>query len=130
VEIVIDTSAVLAVIVAEPERAGIVKMTSGHELIAPGSIPWEVGNAFSAMLKQRRLDLAQAQQGLHIFEAVRLRIVAIDLRNAIAIADQTKMYAYDAYILDCAQRYNAPLLTLDRNLKRAAVKVGVSLLEV
>ena len=51
-DIVIDTSALLAVIVAEPERDKIVKLTSGHTLIGPGSISWEIGNAFSAMLKQ------------------------------------------------------------------------------
>ena len=63
-DIVIDTSALLAVIVAEPERDRIVELTSGHSLIGPGSIPWEIGNAFSAMLRQRRLGLAEAQQGL------------------------------------------------------------------
>jgi hypothetical protein len=49
-DIVIDTSALLAVIVAEPERNRIVESTSGHTLIGPGSIPWEIGNAFSAMI--------------------------------------------------------------------------------
>ncbi|MGD0919611.1 MAG: hypothetical protein ABSB22_24490 [Thermodesulfobacteriota bacterium] len=56
-DIVIDTSALLAVIVAEPERDRIVVAASGHTLIGPGSIPWEIGNAFSAMIKQRRLGL-------------------------------------------------------------------------
>jgi hypothetical protein len=42
-EIVIDTSASLAVIVAEPERDRIVEPASGHSLIGPGSIPWEIG---------------------------------------------------------------------------------------
>ena len=37
--IVIDTSAVIAVIVAEPERDAIIAATSGHTLIGPGSIP-------------------------------------------------------------------------------------------
>jgi len=41
-EIVIDTSALLAVIVAEPERDRIVELTSGHSLIGPGSIPWKL----------------------------------------------------------------------------------------
>ncbi len=42
--IVIDTSALLAVIVAEPERDRIVELTAGHTLIGPGSIPWEIGS--------------------------------------------------------------------------------------
>ena len=129
-EIVIDTSALLAVIVAEPERDRIVELTSGHSLIGPGSIPWEIGNAFSAMLRQRRLGLAEAQQGLKIFHAIPLRFVRVDLNNAISIANQNKAYAYDAYFLDCAVRHTAPLLTLDRGLGRAALRLGVKWMEV
>jgi predicted nucleic acid-binding protein len=129
-DIVIDTSALLAVIVAEPERDRIVEMTKGHTLIGPGSISWEIGNAFSAMLKQRRLGLVEAQQGLKIFHTIPLRFARVDLNNAISIANQIKVYAYDAYFLDCAVRHAAPLLTLDRGLERAALKLGVKLMEV
>jgi len=129
-DIVIDTSALLAVIIAEPERGRIVELTSGHTLIGPGSIPWEVGNAFSAMLKQRRLSVQEALRGLDIFQAIPLRYVEIDLSNSLAIAHQVKMYAYDAYFLDCAARHTAPLLTLDSGLRRAASRIGVDLVEV
>jgi len=129
-DIVIDTSALLAVIVAEPERDRIVKLTAGHTLIGPGSITWEIGNAFSAMLKHQRIGLAEAQQGLKIFNAIHLRFVRVDLNNAISIAHETKTYAYDAYFLDCAVRHAAPLLTLDRALERAATKLGVKVMEV
>jgi predicted nucleic acid-binding protein len=129
-DIVIETSALLAVIVAEPERDKIVKLTSGHSLIGPGSITWEIGNAFSAMLKQQRLGLVEAQKGLEIFFSIPLRFVRVDLNNAISIAYKAKTYAYDAYFLDCAVRHTAPLLTLDRALERAARKLGVELMEV
>ena len=129
-DIVIDTSALLAVIVAEPERDRIVQLTTGHTLIGPGSITWEIGNAFSAMLKQKRLGLVEAQKGLKIFNTIPLRFVRVDLNNAISIAYETKTYAYDAYFLDCAVRHAAPMLTLDRSLERAAMKLGVKLMEV
>lgn len=128
-DIVIDTSALLAVIVGEPERDRIVELTAGHNLVGPGSIVWEIGNAFSAMLKQRRLVLSEARRGLRIFDAIPLRFAKVDLDRALAIAYQTKLYAYDAYFLDCAVRRPAPLLTLDRGLARAALKIGVKLLE-
>ncbi len=66
-DIVIDTCALIAVIVGEPEKGKIVQKTTGHTLIGPGSIPWEVGNAFTAMLKQRRLDVSDALKGIEIF---------------------------------------------------------------
>lgn len=129
-DIVIDASAILAVIVDEPERERVVEMTTGHNLVGPGSIPWEIGNAFSSMLKQRRLSLKDAQQGLTIFQSVPIRYLPVDLENAVSIAHGNNIYAYDAYFLDCASRHAAPLLTLDRPLRRAADKIGVHVLEV
>ena len=129
-DVVIDTSALIAVIVGEPEKSGIVKATSGHTLIGPGSIPWEVGNAFSAMMKQKRIRVENAHRAMVIFNAIPLRYVRVDLSNAVSIAHHTNMYAYDAYFLDCALRHSAPLLTLDGPLRIAAAKIGVNLMEV
>jgi len=74
-DIVIDTSVLIAVIVNEPERDKIVKLTAGNTLIGPGSIPWEIGNAFSAMFKRKRVSLDEAQKGLLIFETIPLRYI-------------------------------------------------------
>ena len=129
-DIVIDTSALLAVIAGEPERNRIVELTSGHTLIGPAAIPWEVCNAFSAMMKKHRLTLDDAQHGWEAFNAVPIRYVKVDMKNALSLASRENMYAYDAYFLDCASRHAAPLLTLDRKLMRAAQNIGIHLLEV
>ena len=129
-DIVIDTSALIAVIVGEPERKRIVEFTTGNTLIGPGSIPWEIGNAFSAMFKQDRLTLDEAQKGLAIFASIPLRYVEPDFVNTLKISKQSKMYAYDAYFLDCAIRHKAPLLTLDGKLKASAQNLNVQTMEV
>jgi len=129
-DVVIDTSALIAVIVGEPERNRIVELTTGNTLIGPGSIPWEIGNAFSAMFKQNGLTLDEARKGLVIFDRVPLRYIKPDFVNALQISKQANMYAYDAYFLDCAIRHKAPLLTLDRKLKRAAQDLNVETMEV
>lgn len=129
-DIVIDTSALIAVLVDEPERSKIIEITRGNILIGPGSIPWEIGNAFSAMFKQNRLTLVEAQKGLTIFESIPLRFVEPDFTNALQLSKNINMYAYDAYILDCAIRYKSPLLTLDRKLISAAESINVETLEV
>jgi len=48
-ELVVDTSAIIAVLVREPLRAALIDVTAGADLLAPPSVHWEVGNAFSAM---------------------------------------------------------------------------------
>ena len=129
-DIVIDTSAIIAVIVGEPEKDAIISATSGHTLIGPGSIPWEIGNAFSAMIKQRRIDVEDAQRGLEIFDSIPLQYVNVDMANVLSIAAQVNAYAYDAYLLDCALRHTAPLLTLDRTLRRAADELNINLVNL
>lgn len=129
-EIIIDTSALIAVIVGEPERDIIVDITAGNNLIGPGSIPWEIGNAFSAMFKQKRLTIQEAEKGIVILKSIPLRYIEPDFINSLEISKKTNMYAYDAYFLDCAMRYNAPLLTLDKKLEAMAIKLNIQTLEV
>jgi predicted nucleic acid-binding protein len=130
VDVVIDTSALVAVIVGEPERDRIIEMTTGNTLIGPGSIPWEVANAFSAMLKQDRLTIDEAHKGLAIFERIPVRYAKSEIAHVLTLAHQANLYAYDACFLDCAMKYNAPLLTLDRKLKTAAKKLKITVWEV
>jgi predicted nucleic acid-binding protein len=47
------------------------------------------------------------------------------LESALEIAEESGIYAYDAYVIACAEKYRCPLLTLDRGLDRAAVEAGV-----
>ena len=129
-EIIIDTSALIAVIVGKPERDIIVDITTGNTLIGPGSIPWEIGNTFSAMFKQKRLTIQEAEKGVAIFKSIPLRYIEPDFINSLKISKKTNMYAYDAYFLDCAMRYNAPLLTLDKKLEVMANKLKIQTLEV
>ncbi len=54
-EIVIDTSVFLAVALNEPEKAGLIKLTEGAELVAPQVMPYEAANALSAMVRRQRI---------------------------------------------------------------------------
>ncbi len=127
--VVIDTSALVAVLVSEPERAGLVEATQGVDLFAPASVHWEVGNALSALLKRRRATLAQVQLALTAYSSVPIRLLDVDLALALEIASEHGLYAYDAYLITCSLSQRAPLLTLDRGLARAATAAGTRLLE-
>ena len=129
-DIIIDTSAIIAVLVDEPERQNIITATKGHSLIGPGSIPWEIGNAFSAMFKRRRLSIEDAEKGLAIFRSIPIRYIEPDFVKAVKISQQTNMYAYDAYFMECAIRHKTPLLTLDKKLKEAAQKINIEIMDV
>jgi predicted nucleic acid-binding protein len=129
-DIVIDTSALIAVIAAEPEKEKLIQMTSGAELIAPQSVHWEIGNALSAMLKRRRIVFSQAARAIEIYRKIPIRFVDVELEDTLEIVDELSIYAYDAYLIRCAIKYKAPLLTLDQGLAEAAKKMNVKLQEV
>lgn len=128
--LVIDTSVLIAVLVSEPERAQIIKKTEGYDLIAPGSVHWEIGNALAAMLKRKRITLEQAKATLLSYEQIPIRFRDVDLELAMEIARQYDLYAYDAYIIACAHENRCALITLDKNLLNAARKAQVVFVEV
>ncbi len=129
-DLIVDTSAVLAVIANEPEKSAIVGHTAGATLVAPASVHWEVGNAFSAMFRRNRITLGQAKQAIKSYEQITFRFIDIDLSQSLELSEQLNMYAYDAYVLACALNLRSPLLTLDKKLAMKAPSVGVDVLEV
>ena len=52
------------------------------------------------------------------------------MEASLDLASDLNIYAYDAYMLECAQRYRAALLTLDAGLRSAAERIDVKTLEV
>ncbi len=128
--LVVDTSVLIAVIANEPGKPALVAQTQGADLFAPLSIYWEIGNAFSAMLKRQRITVEQAKAALEVYEQIRLNLMEVDLVQAVELASQLNIYAYDAYIIACAINQNCPLLSLDAGLVRAAKAAGVDVLEV
>ena len=128
--IVVDTSAILAVIIGEPKKDKIKLLTKDRKIIGPSSIPWEMGNAFSAMLKRGRISLEDAQQGYDIFQMIPIQYVDIDFKQVLKLSYDNNMYAYDAYFLDCCLRHNGHLLSLDQKLLKIADKIKIKILEV
>jgi hypothetical protein len=47
-----DRSTFIAVALNEPEKDRIIQLTEGHDLIAPDVLPFEIGNALTAMMKK------------------------------------------------------------------------------
>jgi predicted nucleic acid-binding protein len=128
--LIIDTSALVAVIANEPEKDKLIALTRDVLLIAPRSVYWEVGNAFSAMLKRGKASWAQVQSALQIFESIPVRYVDIGLNDALEIAQQHGIYAYDAYLLAAARHHRAPLLSLDQQMIRLGTAMGIRIMEV
>ena len=128
--ITIDASALIAVIGNESSRQAIVDLSADSSLLAPASVHWEIGNAFSSMFKSHKLDIHLAQQALDVYSAIPIKFIDVPLNTALEISRAQNIYAYDAYLIQCAQQTSTSLLTLDNRLKFAARQVGVTILEI
>jgi predicted nucleic acid-binding protein len=129
-KLVADTSVIIAVIANEPEKAALIDLARGMELIAPHSVHWEIANAFSSMLKRKRINLDEAFAALEVYGKIPIKFLDVELEQSLRIADERGIYAYDAYIIRCAQKYRCPLVSLDQNLVNSAKSVGIQVKEI
>jgi predicted nucleic acid-binding protein len=127
--IVIDTSAIIAVLLNEPEKKRLIKATTGADLVAPAALNWEIGNAFTAMLKRKRIQLGEAIKAIHQYRRIPLRLVDIDIEEALKLSYNQNIHAYDAYFIICARIQRAPLLTIDIPLRQKALSIGAQIME-
>jgi predicted nucleic acid-binding protein len=130
VNLVVDTSVVIAVILNETHKKRLIDITKGSNLLAPSSLHWEIGNAFSAMFKRQRITLKQATAALTAYGQIPLRFIDVTLAAALKLSETLNIYAYDAYVLCCALNNNCPMISLDAVLVAAAREVGVEVIEV
>jgi predicted nucleic acid-binding protein len=89
-----------------------------------------MGNAFSAMLKRNRIDIIQAQSCLNAYREIPIKYYEVNLEQSLNLVAQLKIYAYDAYLIQCARQSNTSLLTLDNGLRLAAKSLGIEVLEL
>lgn len=128
-DIVADTNIFLAVALNEPERGRIITVTADASPLAPEILPYEIGNALSAMVKRRKLTQSEALEAERLIGRIPVRFVSADIHGSLQLALEHDIYAYDAYFLHCAQAFSCPLLTLDRRMKQVAGYIGIKVLE-
>lgn len=127
--IVSDTNIFLAVVLDEPEKGRIIQLTSGLDAIAPEILPYEIGNALSAMIKRKQITHDEALSTQIAANLIPIRLISIDIQQALKLAIEFNIYAYDAYFLQCARAMSCPLITLDKRMSQVASKLNIEVLE-
>jgi hypothetical protein len=81
-----SVAAPLEEITNEAHKRRLIETTKSAELIAPSSLHWEVGNAFSAMFRRNRITLKQSIAALNAYRQIPLRFHDIELTTAIQLS--------------------------------------------
>ena len=96
----------------------------------PGLWRLEVANALLMAARRGRLGRLDVEQRLALLAALPIAIDTDTDRHAwsdtLLLARAERLTLYDAAYLELAIRRNAELATLDRELRRAARRIGVT----
>jgi hypothetical protein len=82
-------------------------------------------------LSPLQIPLAPALEAVGIYRQIPIRFVDVELEESLKIAGELGIYAYDAYLIRCALKYRAPLISLEckpghRAVSRFPVGRGLS----
>jgi len=116
---VVDCSALSAVLFDEPARDEALARLAGRSLLAPSLLDHEI---VGVALKKRRQGWPEHSlaQALADYEACDIELHPIDLAGQYALAARYELSAYAAAYLWLAAELRAPLATFDQRLATAA----------
>jgi predicted nucleic acid-binding protein len=120
VAVVVDASAMAAIVFGEPEGRALSAHLRGQTLLAPALIDYEMANIAVTKSKRRPEHRPLHEAALERYSALGLTRVAVSAADACRIASETGLTAYDAAYLWVAASRDAELVTLDDDLARAA----------
>jgi predicted nucleic acid-binding protein len=111
------------------ETEAIRTRVDSEGAIVPGLWRLEVANTLLLAERRGRIDRSDVEQRLELLAALPISIDA-DIRawtDTLLLARAERLTLYDAAYLELAIRQDVELATLDRDLRRAARKMGVAI---
>jgi predicted nucleic acid-binding protein len=110
---------VVALLFDELRRDEVLPRFRDAALHAPDLIVYEVANACLKKMRAAPRDRTKLLEAFSYFEALSIATRAVDIQQAIALAEQMKLSVYDASYLWLAITLDAELITLDEKLAKA-----------
>ena len=114
--VVVDASALAAVLFSEPEGVEVLDALAGDEVAAPAMLPFELTNIARTKTRQHPDDTAIIEANLKAGLLRPIAIVAVDFSEVLDLALTTGLSAYDASYLWLSRHLGVPLVTLDKKL--------------
>ena len=129
---VVDASVTLPWFLVDERTAftdSLLDVIDRIEYWAPSVWRLEIPNALLAAERKRRIDRVRRLEALEQASRLRIKVdpTLPDMQSISALAVRRQLSTYDAAYLELAVRLGFGLITLDRQLARAAVAEGVPL---
>ena len=117
---VIDASALAAIVFSEPDANEILKIIEGVTLSAPSLLPYDLNNVCLKKIRRYPSKRTTLLQGLEFLTQMHIAYCNVNPIETVELAKQQSLTACDGAYLWLATELDAPLVTLDRKLARAA----------
>lgn len=119
--IVVDASALAALVFQEPEGDAVRQRLDGAAVFAPELLRFELANTAWKKIRRQPADAAKVLTALSLVLDDKSSLIwqDVDARDVVLLAHATGTTAYDASYLWLAASLGADLVTLDTRLARA-----------
>jgi len=128
-DVLLDASAIMAVILNEPNKEKVIELTENALILSSEVISFEIGNALINLNRKHRLTEDQLLEAYKMYKSIPMRIIQVDIEKALRIACKFNIYAYDAYYLEIANRLRLPLITFDELMKNTAISLKIFIMD-
>lgn len=125
--ILLDASAIIAIILNEQSRDKIISLTENATLLSPEIVSYEIGNALINLLKKQKITEEELFEAYVKFVSIPIRNIKVDIEKALKIACKYRIHAYDAYYLETAHRLKIPLITFDISMKNVGLDMKIDI---
>ena len=120
--LVVDASAVGALVFGEPQAETVAAHLGEHPLAAPALIWFELASIALKKLKAYPAERIHILRALTLARSMAIRTAEVDHCAIIALSERTALTTYDASYLWLAQELGGELVTLDKKLARVAAE--------
>jgi predicted nucleic acid-binding protein len=119
-KIVIDASALAAVLFGEPEGPKVAKQLGDSALVTPTLFSYEIANICWKKLRRHPEKRAALLEGYSFLGRMEIEEVEVSVPEALLLADRENLTVYDASYLWLSRKLGVELVTLDSDLNAAA----------
>lgn len=123
--VVVDASALAALLFGEPEAPSVSAALEGHALAAPTLLRYELASVYLKKVRRYSARRSALTNMLRAYPLLAIDEVQPAADDIVRLAADTDSTAYDAAYLWLAQLLGAPIVTLDRHLAEAARSLGL-----
>ncbi|NOZ86847.1 MAG: type II toxin-antitoxin system VapC family toxin [Deltaproteobacteria bacterium] len=133
---VVDNSLVMSWCFEDEKRiysGKVLDALGEHGALVPGIWPLEVASVLLVAQRKKRLGKVDAARFITLVRSLPIQVIQETpgrvMGEILALAHDTGLSSYDASYLDLAMREGLPLATLDKNMRKAAKRSHVSLVD-